>query len=101
MILKPQKMRFDEWAIRAELKRRGFTFAKMAEESGFSASSLRGALVKPSSKVNAFIASKLNQPLNELWPDWFDHDGDLIPTKIRQKLNRLRRESASQNNIAA
>lgn len=100
MIFKPQKMRLDEWAIRAELKRRGLSFNGMAEESGIPASTLRAGLVKPSSKVNIYIATKLGIPLNELWPDWYDHDGDLIPTRIRKKLSRIRRESASQN-IAA
>lgn len=101
MIFKPQKMRMDEWAIRAELKRRGKTFDGMAAESGLAASTLRSALKVPSSKANAFIALTLGQPLNELWPDWYDHDGDLIPIKIRKKLSRMRRESASQNRTIA
>jgi Ner family transcriptional regulator len=95
MILKPQKLKHDNWAIRAELGRRGFTFRKMAEESGFSASSLRAALNKPSIQVNFFIAKTLGIPAHELWPDWFDHDDELIPAKYRLKLSKLRRLNAS------
>lgn len=101
MLLKPKKPRMDEWAIRAELGRRGFTFNKMAVESGFSASSLRAALVKPSTKVNLFIASKLGIEAHELWPDWFDADGDLIPAKYRRKLSRARQQMASPESVPA
>lgn len=95
ILLKPQKPKHDEWAIRAELRRRGHTFQKLADASGFTASSIRAALVKPSTKVNLFIASTLGIPANELWPDWFDADGDLIPVKYRLKLSRARQRMAS------
>ncbi len=95
MLLKPKKAKHDEWAIRAEIRRRGHTFKKLAKESGFSASSLRAALVKPSTKVNLFIAQTLGIPAHELWPDWFDVDGDLIPVKYRLKLSRARQQMAS------
>lgn len=95
MFLKLQKAKWDEWAIRAELRRRGYTFNKMAAASPFTASSLRAALSKPSTGVNAFIAATLNMSTHELWPDWFDADGDLIPVKYREKLSRQRRMLAS------
>lgn len=101
MLLKLQKQKWDEWAIRAELRRRGFRFKDMAKESGFSASSLRGALSKPSTNVNRYIANILGVPTHELWPDWFDEDGELIPAKIRTKLSRLRSLSASHESRAA
>lgn len=96
MLFKLQKSKWDEWAIKAELRRRGFRFKAMAAESGFSASSLRAALSKPSTNVNKFIATLLGVPTHELWPDWFYPDGDLIPAKHREKLSRLRTDSASR-----
>jgi Ner family transcriptional regulator len=101
MILKLQKAKWDEWAIRAELRRRGFRFKAMAEESGFSASTLRGALNKPSTNVNRYIAMILGVSTHELWPDWFDSDGELIPAKYRRKLTALRGSSASHESRAA
>lgn len=101
MILKLQKAKWDEWAIKAELRRRGYRFKVMAAESGFSASSLRAALTKPSTNVNRFIANTLGVPLHELWPDWFDADGELIPAKYRRKLSRQRLALASHESRAA
>jgi|GEM_PF-2054803 len=100
-ILKLQKSKWDRWAIVAELRRRGHRFKDLAGESGFSASSLRAALVKPSTNVNRFIAELLKTPVHELWPDWFDEDGELIPARYRAKLSRQRRLAASQESRAA
>lgn len=101
MLLKLQKAKWDEWAIKAELRRKGFRFKLMAEESGFSASTLRAALSKPSTNVNRYIATKLGVSTHELWPDWFDSDGELIPAKYRRKLSALRGVSASHESRAA
>lgn len=101
MLLKLQKAKWDEWAIKAELRRKGLRFKLMAGESGFSASTLRAALSKPSTNVNRFLAGKLGIPTHELWPDWFDADGELIPAKYRRKLSRLRSDSASHESRAA
>jgi lambda repressor-like predicted transcriptional regulator len=91
----------DEWAIRAELRRRGWTFNRLAESSGFAARSFSAALKKPSVKVNAFMAGVLDIPVHELWPYWFDSDGDLIPAKYRRKLSSQRTRVASQESRAA
>ncbi len=101
MIFKPAKLKHDEWAVRAELGRKGLTFKGMAAESGFSASTLRAALMKPSSQANLFIAKALGIPAHELWPDWFDHDDELIPAKIRIKLSKLRVANASHESRVA
>ncbi len=87
--------RWDEWAIRAELRRRGHTFRALAKESGFNASTISSALCKPSTRVNLFIANTLGITPHELWPDWFYEDGDLIPARHRQKLSRARQRMAS------
>jgi lambda repressor-like predicted transcriptional regulator len=101
MLLKPKPPKLDEWAIRAELRRKGWTFNRLAEESGFAAKSFSAAFKKPSVKVNAYMASVLGIPTHELWPFWFDHDGELIPARYRRKLSRLRQPMASQETQAA
>ena len=99
MFSKPAK--WDQWAIRAELHRRGLRFVSMAEESGVSASTLRAALVKPSLRANRFIADRLSIQIHELWPDWFYSDGELIPLKHRKRLSRQRQLAASQSSRVA
>lgn len=101
MILKLQKAKWDEWAIKAELRRRDLRFKAMAEDSGFSTSTLRAALNKPSTNVNRYIANLLGVPTHELWPDWFDADGELIPARYRRKLSALRTTCASRESHAA
>ena len=96
-----RKMKWDEWAIRAELKRRGLTFNRLAENSGISPHSLRASFRKPNSKVSVFIAKSLGIPAHELWPDWFDHDDELIPAKYRIKLSKLRAANASHESRVA
>lgn len=95
MIFKTRKPKLDGWAMKAELGRRGLTFKKLSEESGFSQASLRMAFSRPSARVNLFIAQKLSIPLHELWPYWFDADGDLIPAKYRRKLSSQRQAVTS------
>jgi lambda repressor-like predicted transcriptional regulator len=90
MIIKPSKQRYDEFAIRAELRRRGLTFKVMSDVSGIDVKAFSAAFVKPSKKVNEFIAKSLGIPTHELWPDWFDHDGDLVPALYRKKLSKMR-----------
>ena len=101
MIFKAGKEKWDEWAIRAELKRRGLSFRAMALESGQSASSLRAGLVKPSTNVNHFIAAKLDIPIHELWPSWYFSDGKLIPLEMRKRLKPgTPRESSPETRAA-
>lgn len=101
MILKLKPLKHDEWGIRAELGRRGFTFRKLSEESGISTKSLSTALKRPLPRANAFIAKKLGMSVHELWPDWFDADIGLIPAKIRKTLSTRRREMASHESRVA
>ena len=102
MILRtPPKAKLDEWAIKAELQRRGFSFNKLAQESGFAAKSFSAALKKPSVKVNAYMARVIGIPVHELWPFWFDADGDLIPARYRRKLSRQRHANASHESQVA
>ncbi len=95
MILKPSKEKYDEYAIRAELGRRGITFKSMAKVSGIDVKAFSAAFVKPSTKVNNFIAKSLGISTHELWPNWFDDEGELIPAKYRRRLSRLRGTSSN------
>lgn len=97
MSRKLSNSKWDVWAIKAELRRRGFTAKKLAEDSGFSKASVYVALARPVSGVNKYIAGVLGVPVHELWPDWFEDDGDLIPARTRKKIKQKRQQSASHN----
>lgn len=101
MLLNPKPPKLDEWAIRAELRRRGWTFNRLAEESGFAPKSFSAAFSKPSVKINTYMANVLGIPVHELWPYWFDADGDLIPAKYRRKLSRQRQSLASHESAGS
>jgi len=101
MIIKPKPPKLDEWAIRAELRRQGWTFNRLARESGFAAKSFSAAFSKPSVKINTFMAKVLGVPVHELWPYWFDTDGDLIPARYRRKLSTRAPTGASHESKAA
>lgn len=99
---KARKTIWDSFAIKAELKRRGYTRERLAQEAGVSPSAVGVCLAhKPSNRCNQFIAQLLQVPVQELWPDWFDEDGDLIPAQTRKKLKHKRERIASQESRAA
>lgn len=95
MIIKPKPPKMDEFAIRAELYRKGWTFTELAKESGFDARSFSAAFFKPSVKINTYMATVLGIPVWELWPYWFHDDGTLIPAVYRRKLSTLKARNVS------
>jgi Ner family transcriptional regulator len=74
---------WDEHAIKAEVRRRGGTLASLALASGYAASTLRAAFLRPHAGANRAIAQFIGQPLYVLWPEWFDRAGRLIPAALR------------------
>jgi Ner family transcriptional regulator len=100
-MFKPRKTKWDRPAIKAEIARRGFNQGGLSKHLGMEEQMVRLALRQPYEKVNRKIAAFLGVPVQDLWPDWFDEDGDLLPPKFRAKLSRLRAESASRELQAA
>ncbi len=97
----PRKSKWDQFAIKAEIRRRGHTLESLAKDFGLSGSFLRRVFRNPSTRANGLIAQFLDVPVHELWPDWFDLDGEMKPAKYRRKLSRLRADSASRESRAA
>ena len=100
-MLKLKKAVWDQYAIKAEIRRRGKTLTALAKDNGYSPSFLRASFIKPSTNVNRVIAQFVQVPLQELWPDWFDADGELIPARYRRKLSRQRAGDNTQGKHAA
>lgn len=71
--------RWDRFAIIAEVHRRGSTLVDLALENSLSESACRVALDRPVPSANRAIAEFLGVPLHELWPAWFDAEGNRRP----------------------
>lgn len=78
---------WDEFAIKAEIRRRGMTLTTLANTAGLPPSSIRAAFLKPSIGANRAIAQFLGLSVQELWPDWFGANGKLIPA-VQRNSNR-------------
>jgi len=94
------KQAWDEYAIKAEIYRRGETLTTLGDKLGYAPASIRGAFMQPSGRVCRAIARYLDAPVQELWPDWFDCHGELIPRRQRQA-SKKKAAKASQTSHAA
>jgi Ner family transcriptional regulator len=92
--------KWDNYAIKAEIRRRGYSLTSLAVENGFAPSTLRAAFLRPHSGANRVIAQCVQKPLHVLWPHWFDAHGDLIPARRRHS-NIKSRNSDSRELVAA
>lgn len=94
------KQTWDEFAIKAEIYRRGHTLASLARSMGYDPATIRNAFIQPNGRACRAIARFLNTPVQELWPDWFDRHGELIPRRRRQA-SRKKGSKASPDAHAA
>lgn len=87
---KPKRIReWDEYAIKAEIRRRGATLTSLAKATGLAPSTFRAAFKKPSPGANRAMAQYLGLPVQTLWPFWFDADGELIPARRRNSTHKI------------
>ncbi|MBK1868290.1 helix-turn-helix domain-containing protein [Aestuariivirga sp. YIM B02566] len=84
----PEKM-WDEYAIKAEIRRNGQTLTSLARANGYEPSTFRAAFKKPISGANRAMAQYLGQPVQALWPKWFDDHGELIPARQRNSTHKI------------
>ena len=66
----------------AAVRKRGSSLAEIARSIGLKRQSMYWALISPHVRANRAIADFLGVPLNELWPQWFDADDNLISTRM-------------------
>lgn len=82
----------------AEIHKAGSSLAGLARQHGYADSSLRAALCAPRRPANLIIAKFLHLSLHDLWPSWFDEDGQLV---ARRDTAPARRRPSSQKRRAA
>lgn len=93
---RPAQATWDSFAIKAEIRRRGKTLTALAKEAGYQPATVRWAFIRPFPGANRAIAQFLGLSVQELWPDWYDCDGKLIPT-VRSQPNRKTEARESVN----
>jgi Ner family transcriptional regulator len=62
--------------IKAEVRKRGGNLTRVAREAGLAGVSGRVAFLMPVPAANRAIARFIGVPVNELWPQWFDDQGN-------------------------
>lgn len=65
-------------AIIFALRERGTTAAQLAEGAGISRFTVYGGMERPAPKVQTLISEALDVPLHEIWPRFYDKDGNRI-----------------------
>lgn len=73
---KAKRKRWHPEDIKAEVRKRGGTLASVARNAGLSDVSGRVAFHLPVPTANRAIAEFIGVPVNELWPQWFDAEGN-------------------------
>lgn len=74
--------------IKAEVRKKVGSLAELARRHGVSTSVIRAALIRPQPTGNRYIAACLGRELHELWPEWYDADGNRIPSITGRKSSR-------------
>jgi lambda repressor-like predicted transcriptional regulator len=76
-----------------QIDRRGFSLVRLASEYGITPTSLRVTLARkrPVVKADFVIASFLEVPLHELWPDRYDNKGNRLVPITTKGLTRRRK----------
>lgn len=75
--------------IKAAIRKKGTTLCALSEGNGLSESAIRQALRKPCPRANKVISEFIGKPLHEIWPAWFDKQGQRIrPSSISKDRTR-------------
>ncbi|MEQ8739534.1 MAG: helix-turn-helix domain-containing protein [Hoeflea sp.] len=62
--------------LMAEIRKRIGSMSELARRHGVSTSTIRCATRRPQPTGNRIIAEFLGRSVHELWPEWFDADGN-------------------------
>lgn len=85
--------------IKAEVRKRGGTLSSVARSVGLADGSGRMAFLQPIPTANRAIAAFIGVPVNELWPQWFDADGNRKSSPPKAKDNRTGRRGHRQKTV--
>lgn len=83
--------------IVAAVRKKGSNLRQLSLANGLADSTLRAALIKPRRPACRIIATFIGVPMHVLWPDWFDADGNLKPSRPKVTTGRPRLSSPNRN----
>lgn len=86
--------------IKAAVRKKRWTLTALAKANGLSESACRVAFIKPFPAANRAIAKIVGEPLNVLWPDWFDKSGNRKPSVSGNKDSDQRSRGHRQKPVA-
>lgn len=94
---KTQKRSWDAPGILAEVKRRGSTLTKLAEDNGLNSSACRTALSRPFPAADKVISDFIGVSLHELWPERYDENDQRYDRRtVRFRVHNARQGDLSQ-----
>lgn len=70
--------------VKAAVRKKGTTLAALARKNDLSDSTTRASLYRPQPSGNAVVAKFLGKSLHEIWPEWFDDQGNRIPNSFKK-----------------
>ena len=88
----PQKPAHRRAWVKFQLSLKGLSFAALAEQIDVSPQAIKDALLKPSARIEEEIASAIKVPVEKLFPERFDANGERLH-KVRAA-HRTQRPSA-------
>lgn len=67
--------------VKYAIRKTGVSIRDVAISEGLDPSSLSHCLHRPIPKANRAIADYLDKAVSDIWPEWFDTDGEPKPIK--------------------
>lgn len=87
--------------VKAAVRKTGLSLSELARRNGFSTSSARKCLYFPVPTANRAIADHLGIPVQDIWPEWFDKDGNRRIGQLRSDSNTAPVSAHRQKRSAA
>lgn len=86
--------------IKAAVRKTGVSLAELARRHGMAPSTGARALYLPCPTMNRAIADHLGVSVHELWPEWFDADGERLHRFERKSISAAVPESRQKRRVA-
>lgn len=86
--------------IKAEVRKRDGTLTSISRSVGLSDAACRMAFLKPIPAANRAIAAFIGEPVNALWPEWFDAEGNRKSSVPKNENSRKRSRGHRQKQVA-
>lgn len=85
--------------IKAAIRKKGSTLADISRKAGLNERTGANSLFRPIPRINRAIADFLGVTLHDLWPRWYDQNGERIksqaPPKPTRKTSSRHRQKSS------